>query len=58
MLGLPSRERNSGFFLIFSNGIGVYDDGTDNSNAMILDPYGGILGATLKAGGTMVIISP
>jgi predicted amidohydrolase len=55
MRWLPSRAHDNGLFLIFSNGVGVDDDEIRTGNAMILDPYGRILGETWKAADAMVI---
>src|SRR5205814_8254977 len=55
MRWLPSRAHDNGLFLIFSNGGGVDDDEIRTGNAMILDPYGRILGETWKADDDMVI---
>ena len=55
MRWLPSRAHDNGLFLIFSNGVGVDDDEIRTGNAMILDPYGTILGETGKAADDMVI---
>jgi predicted amidohydrolase len=55
MRWLPSRAHDNGMFLIFSNGVGVDDDEIRTGNAMILDPYGRILGETWKADDDMVV---
>jgi predicted amidohydrolase len=55
MRWLPSRAHDNGLFLLFSNGIGVDDDEIRTGNAMILDPYGRILGESRRAGDDMVI---
>jgi len=52
---LPSRAHDNGFFLVFSNGVGIDDDEIRTGNAMILDPYGRILAETWKAGDDMVV---
>ena len=51
---LPSRAHDNGLFLLFSNGVGVDDDEIRTGNAMILDPYGGILAETWRAEDAMV----
>ncbi len=55
MRWLPSRAHDGGYFLLFSNGVGVDDDEIRTGNAMIIDPYGRILVETWKAGDDMVI---
>lgn len=55
MRWLPSRAHDNGLFLVFSNGVGVDDDEVRTGNAMILDPYGGVLAETWKAGDDMVM---
>ncbi|MEW6238867.1 MAG: nitrilase family protein [Candidatus Omnitrophota bacterium] len=55
MRWLPSRAHDNGFFLLFSNGVGVDDDEIRTGNAMILDPYGRILAETSKTEDDMVI---
>lgn len=55
MRWLPSRAHDQGFFLIFSNGVGVDDDEIRTGNAMILDPYGRIIVETRRAGDDMVV---
>jgi len=55
MRWLPSRAHDNGFFLIFSNGVGVDDDEVRTGNAMVLDPYGRILVETCKADDDIVI---
>jgi predicted amidohydrolase len=55
MRWLPSRAHDGGYFLLFSNGIGVDDDEIRTGNAMIIDPYGRVLEETWKAGDDMVI---
>lgn len=52
---LPARAHDGGYFLLFSNGVGVDDDEIRTGNAMIIDPYGRILTETWKAGDDMVI---
>ena len=52
---LPARAHDNGMFLVFSNGVGLYDDEVRTGNAMILDPYGDILAETWKAGDDMVV---
>jgi predicted amidohydrolase len=55
MRWLPTRAHDNGVFLVFSNGVGVDDNEIRTGNAMILDPYGGILAETWKAGDDMVV---
>jgi predicted amidohydrolase len=55
MRWLPARAHDGGYFLLFSNGVGVDDDEIRTGNAMIIDPYGRILVETWKAGDDMVI---
>jgi predicted amidohydrolase len=55
MRWLPSRAHDNGFFLVFSNGVGVDDDEIRTGNAMILDPYGRILAETWQAADAMVM---
>ncbi len=55
MKWLPSRARDNGMFVIFSNGIGEDAGEVRTGNAMILDPYGRILTETWKAGDAMVM---
>jgi predicted amidohydrolase len=55
MRWLPSRAHDNGYFLVFSNGVGVDDDEVRTGNAMILDPYGRILAETWKADDDMVV---
>lgn len=55
MRWLPARAHDNGLFLIFSNGVGIDDDEVRTGNAMILDPYGGILAETWKADDEMVV---
>ncbi len=51
---LPSRAHDNGYYLIFSNGVGIDDDEVRTGNAMILSPYGEILAETWKADNAMV----
>lgn len=44
MRWLPSRAHDNGIFVLFSNGIGLDDDEVRTGNAMIIDPYGRIVG--------------
>ncbi|MEU5864360.1 MULTISPECIES: nitrilase family protein [unclassified Nonomuraea] len=55
MRWLPARAHDNGLFILFSNGIGQDDDEIRTGNAMVIDPYGRILGETWKAGDDMVI---
>jgi predicted amidohydrolase len=55
MRWLPSRAHDNGLFLVFSNGVGIDDDEVRTGNAMILDPFGGILAETGKADDDMVV---
>jgi predicted amidohydrolase len=56
MRWLPSRAHDNGMFLVFSNGIGPDDDEIRTGNAMVLDPYGEIIGETSEAGDDMVVV--
>ncbi len=55
MRWLPARAHDNGLFLLFSNGVGPDDDEVRTGNAMILDPYGRILGETWAAADRMVV---
>jgi predicted amidohydrolase len=60
MRWLPGQAHDNGFFLIYSNGIGVVDNEIRTGvlslrKPMILDPYGRILAETWKAGDDMVV---
>jgi len=57
MRWLPSRAHDNGIFLLFSNGVGRDDDEVRTGNAMILDPYGGILSESGSVGDDMVVAS-
>ncbi len=52
---LPARAHDNGYFLLFSNGVGLDDDEVRTGNAMIIDPYGRILAETGKAEDALVI---
>jgi len=52
---LPSRAHDSGIFVVFSNGVGPDDDEIRTGNAMVIDPYGRILGETWRAADEMVV---
>ena len=54
MRWLPARAHDNGLFLVYANGVGRDGDEVRTGNAMILDPYGGILTETWKAGDDMV----
>ncbi|MGI6457352.1 MAG: nitrilase family protein [bacterium] len=54
MRWLPARAHDNGMFLVFSNGVGRDGNEIRTGNAMILDPYGRILGETWKADDAMV----
>ncbi|QAY78223.1 nitrilase family protein [Sphingosinicella sp. BN140058] len=54
MRWLPSRAHDNGYFMLFSNGVGLDDDEVRTGNAMIIDPYGRILAETHKAADAMV----
>jgi predicted amidohydrolase len=43
---LPSRAHDNGLFVVFSNGVGADDDEVRTGGALVLDPYGRILGET------------
>lgn len=52
---LPSRARDNGMFVVFTNGIGEDAGEVRTGNAMIIDPYGRILQETSVAGDDMVL---
>jgi predicted amidohydrolase len=41
---LPTRAYENGIYAVFSNPVGVDDDQIRNGNAMIVDPFGEIIG--------------
>ncbi len=55
MRWLPARAHDNGMFLVFSNGVGADDDEVRTGNAMVLDPYGRILGETWAARDEIVV---
>lgn len=55
MRWLPSRAHDNGFFLVFSNGVGVDDDEIRTGNAMVIDPYGRIMTETWEPADAMVV---
>ena len=55
MRWLPARAHDNGFFLVFSNGVGMDDNEVRTGNAMILDPFGRVLAETWKARDEMVV---
>ncbi|TCR89832.1 nitrilase family protein [Rhizobium sp. BK376] len=55
MRWLPSRARDNGMFVVFSNGVGEDTGEVRTGNAMIIDPYGRILQETWAASDEMVI---
>lgn len=57
MRWLPSRAHDNGVFVVFSNGIGRDDDEVRTGNAMIIDPYGGILAESTASSDDMVVAS-
>ena len=52
---LPSRARDNGMFVVFSNGIGEDSGEVRTGNAMVIDPYGRILVETWAASDEMVV---
>ena len=42
-------------FLLFSNGVGPDDDEIRTGNAMVLDPYGEVIGETRECGDDIVV---
>lgn len=52
---LPSRARDNGMFVVFTNGIGEDTGEVRTGNSMIIDPYGRILQETASPGDDMVI---
>jgi len=55
MRWLPARAHDNGLFILFSNGVGEDDGEVRTGNAMILDPYGRIIGETSRAADDMVV---
>ncbi len=55
MRWLAARAHDNGFFLIYSNGVGLDDDEVRTGNARIIDPYGEILVETNIADDDMII---
>ena len=43
MRWLPSRAHDNGFFILFSNGVGLDNGEIRTGNAMVIDPYGRII---------------
>lgn len=54
MRWLPARAHDNGLFVLFSNGVGLDNGEIRTGNAMILDPYGRIIGETCSSNDTMV----
>lgn len=54
MRWLPSRAHDNGFFILFSNGVGLDNGEVRTGNAMIIDPYGRIVSETGSYEDTMV----
>ncbi|NEM65329.1 acyltransferase, partial [Escherichia coli] len=46
MRWLPSRAHDNGFFILFSNGVGLDNGEIRTGNSMILDPYGRVVSET------------
>lgn len=46
MRWLPARAHDNGFFILFSNGVGLDNGEVRTGNAMILDPYGRVINET------------
>jgi predicted amidohydrolase len=55
MRWLPARAHDNGFYLAFSNGVGLDDDEVRTGNAMIIGPYGDILQETTAIDNAMVV---
>lgn len=55
MRWLPSRAHDNGYYLIFSNGIGLDSGEVRTGNAMIIDPYGRIMAEASHIDNEMVI---
>ena len=55
MRWLPSRAHDNGYFLIFSNGVGLDGNEVRTGNAMIFDPYGRIIKETSEIDNDIVI---
>lgn len=52
---LPSRARDNGMFVVFTNGVGEDNGEVRTGNTMIIDPYGRILEETCVADDEMVV---
>lgn len=55
MRWLPARAHDNGFYLAFSNGVGLDDDEVRTGNAMVIGPYGDILQETSAIDNAMVV---
>ncbi|WP_230351502.1 nitrilase-related carbon-nitrogen hydrolase [Lelliottia sp. WAP21] len=55
MRWLPSRAHDNGFFILFSNGVGLDNGEVRTGNAMVIDPYGRIVSETGAYEDTMVL---
>lgn len=55
MRWLRARAHDNGLFIVFSNGVGRDEDEVRTGNAMILDPYGEIVGESTAIGGDLVL---
>lgn len=54
MRWLPSRAHDNGFFILFSNGVGLDNGEIRTGNAMIIDPYGRIVSEAFSYEDTIV----
>lgn len=55
MKWLPTRAWDNGYFIIFSNGVGLDNGEVRTGNAMIIDPDGEVIAETWKASDELVI---
>lgn len=55
MRWLPSRAHDNGLFIVFSNGVGRDQDEVRTGHAMVLDPYGDIVGESASLDDDMVV---
>lgn len=55
MRWLPARAHDNGFYVAFSNGVGLDDDEVRTGNAMIIGPYGDIVQETDAIDNRMVV---
>lgn len=55
MRWLPARAHDNGLFIVFSNGVGRDQDEVRTGHAMVLDPYGDIVGESASLDDDMVV---